>query len=88
MKRDNFVGKIHGHFSPGFSALLLGVSARYCQIVPVDESEIIITRMGTNNRSEMVVVHGTLCAIPPLNIRLTAHYTDIILNILHCLRYA
>jgi hypothetical protein len=41
-----FVGKIHGHSSPVSPTSLPGVSAGYCQIALVDESEIITTQMG------------------------------------------
>jgi hypothetical protein len=52
-----------GKFLP---ALLLGVSAGYCQRDMVDESRIIRTQMGKDNRSVMVAVYGTPLAIPPL----------------------
>jgi hypothetical protein len=43
------------------------MSAGYCQRALVDESGMIITRMGMHNRSEMVAVHRKPCAIPPRN---------------------
>jgi hypothetical protein len=45
-----FVGKIHGHLRQVSLALLLDVSADYCQSVLVDESGTIGTQMGTYNR--------------------------------------
>jgi hypothetical protein len=45
-------------------ALLLGVSADYCQRPFVDESRMIRARMGKHNRSDMVAVYGTPNAIP------------------------
>jgi hypothetical protein len=45
----------------------IGVSAGYCQRALVDESGMIITQMGTHNRSEIVAVHGTAYVIPPHN---------------------
>jgi hypothetical protein len=36
----------------------------------VDESGVIRTQMGTHNRSEVVEVYRSLCAIPPCNSRL------------------
>jgi hypothetical protein len=46
----------------------LGASAGNYQTALVDESGMIGTQMGTHNRSEMVVVLGTPCAIPPLTV--------------------
>jgi hypothetical protein len=60
---ERLVNKFHGHYVPSFSALLPDVSAGYCQGRLVDESGVI--RM--HNRSEMVAVLGTPCAIPPRN---------------------
>jgi hypothetical protein len=67
-----FVGKIHYHFSPSFSCFLPDVSAGYCQRVLADGSRmiiiiIIITQVETHNRSVMVTVLRTPCAIPPRN---------------------
>jgi hypothetical protein len=46
-------------------ASLLGVPAGYCHRAPVGESEMIITQIGKHNRSVMVVVYGTPCAVLP-----------------------
>jgi hypothetical protein len=42
---------------------LLGISASIFQRALVDESGMIRIQMGTHNRSENTVVHGTLCTI-------------------------
>jgi len=47
------------------SATLLGVSAGYCQRALVGESGIIIPEMGKHDRSVIVEVHGTHCALQP-----------------------
>jgi hypothetical protein len=47
-------------------ALLSDVSSGYCQRALVDESGMIRTLDG-ENRTDMVAVHGTPCAIPPRN---------------------
>jgi hypothetical protein len=47
--------------------LLPVVSTGYCQGALVNESGMIRTSMGKANRSEMVAMHGTSCAIPPPN---------------------
>jgi hypothetical protein len=47
--------------------LLLGVSAGYFQRTLVGESRMIRTWMGKHNRSVMVAMYGTHCAIPPLS---------------------
>jgi hypothetical protein len=52
-------------FSPSSPALLLDVSTGNCQRALVNESGIVITQTGTQNRSEMFAVHGTPCAKPP-----------------------
>jgi hypothetical protein len=46
-------------------ALILGVSAGYCQRALVDGTGMIRTQMGKHNRSVMVAVYGTPCVIPP-----------------------
>jgi hypothetical protein len=46
---------------------LLGVSAGNFQRDLVDEPEIIRTHLATHNKSEMVAVHVTPCAILPYN---------------------
>jgi hypothetical protein len=43
------------------------MSAGYSYRALIDESRVIITQMGTHNKSEEVTVYGTPCAIPPLN---------------------
>jgi hypothetical protein len=69
MKRY-FIGKIHSPFSVSISCF----STR-CQLVItrelqwVNESGMIGTQIGTHNRSEMVAVLGTPCAIP-------SHYSN------------
>jgi hypothetical protein len=65
---ETLVGKIDGTFSPVSLALLLDVSTGYCQRALVHESGMIRTQMGTYKRSEMVTVHETPCAIPPLKL--------------------
>jgi hypothetical protein len=45
----------------------LGVSAGYCQTAVVDESWMIRAQMGKHNRSVIVAVYRTPCAIPPRN---------------------
>jgi len=46
-------------------ALLLGLSAGYCQRALVGESVMIRTQMGKHNRSDMIAVYRMPCAIPP-----------------------
>jgi hypothetical protein len=48
-------------------ASLPNVFASYCQRALVDESGMIGTQARMHNRSAMVAVHGTPCAIPPRN---------------------
>jgi hypothetical protein len=48
-------------------ASLLHASAGNYQTAVVDESEMIRTQMGKQNRSEMVAEHETPCTIPPRN---------------------
>jgi hypothetical protein len=54
------------------SASLLAASAGYCQRPPVDDSVMIRTHMETHNRSVIVAVYGTPCAIPPPTVIITA----------------
>jgi hypothetical protein len=63
------VGKIHGNFSPNSPPSLPDVYAGYCQSTLMDESGLIKTQMGTQNRPEMVAVLDTPRAIPPHNSR-------------------
>jgi hypothetical protein len=63
--KDITVGKIQGHVSLSFPALLLGVSPSYCHRGMVGELEMIRTQTGKHNRTVMVVVYSTHCAIPP-----------------------
>jgi hypothetical protein len=44
---------------------LVVVSVGNCQTALVDESRMIRTQTGTHDISEMVAVHGTLCASIP-----------------------
>jgi hypothetical protein len=56
--------KIDGQFSRSSPALLLF----FLLVIErdlVDELRTIRTQMGTHNRSDVVAVHGTPCAIPP-----------------------
>jgi hypothetical protein len=46
------------------TASLPDASAGYCKRALVDELGMIRTQMGKHNRSEMVAVLGTPCAIP------------------------
>jgi hypothetical protein len=46
------------------AASLLDVSAGNCQTALVDESGMIRPHTETHNRSQMVAMHGTPCAIP------------------------
>jgi hypothetical protein len=48
------------------------VSAGYCQRTLVDESGTTRTQMGTQNTLQMVAVHGTPCAVPPITVTVTA----------------
>jgi hypothetical protein len=57
------VGKIHRTFSPRFSCFQLRVSAGYCQTAMVSESGMFKTQTGKYNRSAVVAVWGTPCAI-------------------------
>jgi hypothetical protein len=49
-------------------ASLPDVSACYCRRYLMDELGMIRTQMGTHNKSEIVAVLGTPCAIPPRNV--------------------
>jgi hypothetical protein len=72
---ENSTGRKRDHSSAKFTAISRqvspasppDVSAGNCQRALVDESGIIRTQMNTHNRSVMVAVLGTLCAIPPRN---------------------
>jgi hypothetical protein len=57
-------------------ASLADISAGYCQIALVDGSGIIRTQMGTHNRSEVVAVLGTPCAIPPVTVTVMQHLVE------------
>jgi hypothetical protein len=59
------VDKIHDISYQVSTAALPGVSASYGQRALVGESLMIRTQMGKNNRSVMVAMYGTPCAIPP-----------------------
>jgi hypothetical protein len=61
--KEILVGKIHICLLPSFPASLLGVPTGY-SLVLVGESGMIRPHMGKRNRSVMVAVHGTPCAIP------------------------
>jgi hypothetical protein len=65
--KEILVGKINGHFSPSLSCFVTGCR---CWLLP-DSSDgrikMVRTQMGSHNRSVMVVVYGTPCAIPPRN---------------------
>jgi hypothetical protein len=61
--KDILVSKFQGHFSQVSPALLLGVAAAYCQKSLVDKSEKITTYMWTHDRSVMIAMYGTPCAI-------------------------
>jgi hypothetical protein len=67
MRRDTSSAKFTAISRQVSPASLLGVSAGYYQRALVDESGRIRTQMGKHNRSVMVSVYGTLCAIPPVN---------------------
>jgi hypothetical protein len=62
--KEILIGKIHGYFSQVSLDLLIGASASYCQGALVGVSEMIRTHMGKHNRSVMVAVYGTPCAVP------------------------
>jgi hypothetical protein len=64
MKRGTCRLNLRTFLAKILSASLLGVSAGYCQTAVVGESGIIITEMKNQNRSVMVAVYGTPCAIP------------------------
>jgi hypothetical protein len=58
-----FIGKIHWPFIHQVSpALLLDICAGNFQRALMDKSGMIRNQMGTNNRSEMVVMQGSPCA--------------------------
>jgi hypothetical protein len=59
--------KMNGHFSQSFNCFATRSLLNNCQRELVDELGMIKTQIGTQNRSEMVAVHGTPCAIPPCN---------------------
>jgi hypothetical protein len=61
--KEILVGKFQCHFSQVSPALLLGVAVVYCQKSLVDQSEKITTYMGTHDRSVMIEMYGTPCAI-------------------------
>jgi hypothetical protein len=65
-EKKYFSGK-NNDFSPSFPVSILGSSAGNCHIALVDESGMIRTQMGTHNRSQIVAVLGTPCAIPRHN---------------------
>jgi hypothetical protein len=46
-------------------ALLLDISAGYCQRSLMGKSRMIITQMGKHDRSVTVAEYRTPCAIPP-----------------------
>jgi hypothetical protein len=50
-----------------FPASILVFSAGYFHRALVDESRMIRTQKGMNNRSEIIAIYGTPCAIPPRN---------------------
>jgi hypothetical protein len=58
------VAKFTKMFHHVFAALLLYVSAGYCQRVLVGESGMIKTQIWKRNILVMVAVYGTSCAIP------------------------
>jgi hypothetical protein len=59
------VDKIHGHSPQVSPASVLGVSTGYCRRALLGKSGMMRTLMGTHNRSVMIAVYGTPCAIPP-----------------------
>jgi hypothetical protein len=67
MKSDPSYAKFTAISRQVSPASLLSVSVGHCQIALVNESGMIITQMGSHNRSEVVAVHGTPCSTPPLN---------------------
>jgi hypothetical protein len=67
MKRDTSWAKFTAISRQVAPALLVGISAGYCRRVLVGLSGMIIPQMGMYIISEMAVVYGTPCAIPPRN---------------------
>jgi hypothetical protein len=65
MKRDTPWAKFTNIPHEVSPASLPDVSAGYCQRALVDEPVMIVTQMGTHNRSEVAAVLGTLCDRPP-----------------------
>jgi hypothetical protein len=66
MKGDTSSAKFTA-ISRQVSPSLLGVSAGYCQRALVNEPGKIRTQVGRHDKSEIVAVCGTPCAIPPRN---------------------
>jgi hypothetical protein len=67
MKRDTCKQNSRTFLANRFLALLLGVSASYCQRALVGESGMIIIQLGKLNRSLMVAVCGTPYSVPSRN---------------------
>jgi hypothetical protein len=63
-ERDTSSVKLKAIFRQVTPASLLSISADIFQRALVDESGMIRTQMGKSNRSEMVAVLGTHCAMP------------------------
>jgi hypothetical protein len=64
--KEILAGKIHGHLSKSFSCFATRcLSSCYGQRALVGEWGVIRTQVGKHNRSVMVAVYGTPCAIPP-----------------------
>jgi hypothetical protein len=64
MKRDTCRLNSRTYLAKFIRTSLLGVSACYYQMPLVGESGMIRTQMGKHNKSAMVAVHGTPCAMP------------------------
>jgi hypothetical protein len=67
-------------YSSSFLASLQNISAGKCKRALVDESGMIRTQMGTHNRSAIVAVLGTPCAIPPPTVNIILATNLIILS--------
>jgi hypothetical protein len=63
--KEILVGKIHRYFLSSSPVSPLVISAGYYHRGLMSETGMIRTQVGTHNRSVMVAVYGTPCAIPP-----------------------